>query len=62
MSVKNDTSGTHLANSTMAANTHEQRITATVGTGREVMKGAGANATSPANTFEQRCAQETGTH
>ena len=62
MPVKNDTSGTHLANATMAANAHEQRTTPTVGAGREAIKGAGANATSAANTFEQRASQEQGTH
>jgi len=45
-----------------SVSTHETRVAATVGSGREVMKAAGTNATSPANTFEQRITQESGTH
>ena len=49
-------------NAGSAANLFEQRVTPTVGAGREVMKMAGQNATSPANAFEARCSQEVGTH
>ncbi len=42
--------------------THEARVVATVGAGREVMVNASQNTNSPARTFEGRIIQETGTH
>ena len=42
--------------------THEARVTATVGAGRESMTQAGQNGSSQANTFEARITQESGTH
>ena len=41
---------------------HELRVTATVGTGREVMRHAGFNAGSAANAFEQRVVPQDGQH
>jgi hypothetical protein len=50
-------------NAGSAGNLFEQnRVTPTVGAGREVIGQHGQNAASPANTFEARCSQEAGTH
>ena len=50
------------SNTGSAANAFEQRVTGTVGEGRETMLMAGQNTNSPARTFEQRITQEQGTH
>ena len=50
------------SNAGSAANLFEQRVTPTVGSGREVMAMAGQNTNSPARTFEARITQEVGSH
>ena len=45
-----------------SAQAFETKLVDTVGTGREVMRGAGTNGSSPANAYEGRIQQETGSH
>jgi hypothetical protein len=45
------------SNAGTAGNLFEQRVTATVGAGREVMAVAGQNTNSPSRTFEGRIVQ-----
>lgn len=59
MTVKNDSSGTHMANATMAANSFEQRVSQ--GT-KEHTGQEGQNAGTKANQHEQRATQEQGSH
>jgi hypothetical protein len=58
MPVLNDTSGTHMKNSTMAANAYEVKMTDPIESGKELPGMHGQNT----GGFELRASQESGTH
>lgn len=57
MPIVNDSNTTRFSGAGGPAAEFEARVTATVGTDREVMAMAGQNTNSPARTFEQRIQQ-----
>ena len=59
MPIQNDSSDNHMKNAGTTANVFEAgHVTPTVGTGREMLKGAGQNN----GGFENRASQEQGQH